>query len=100
MERPFSLNLDSLPVDIMSENARKKYTEVFNKQNRIAENGKFIQLLEFIELFNLDDQICRFCLVCFIITLTQTIPPLSGSVSVKKLHVIEKTSCLEICSNL
>lgn len=40
MDRPLSLNLDSLPVNIMSENARKKYTEVFNKQNNIAENGK------------------------------------------------------------
>lgn len=39
MER-YSLNLDSLPVDIMSENARRKYTEVFTKQNNIAENGK------------------------------------------------------------
>lgn len=40
MERPLSLNLDSLPVNIMSESARKKYTEVFTKQNHIAENGK------------------------------------------------------------
>ena len=39
MER-YSLNLDSLPVDIMSENAWRKYTEVFTKQNNIAENGK------------------------------------------------------------
>lgn len=46
MERPLSLNLDSLPVNIMSESARKKYTEVFTKQNCIAENGKSLSSLE------------------------------------------------------
>ena len=52
MER-YSLNLDSLPVDIMSENARRKYTEVFTKQNNIAENA--IQSLD-----SLNDQIVEY----------------------------------------